>query len=586
MSKIRVYELAKITGLSTKELMEKLKDLGVEVKTHMSTIDTEIAKIIEEELLEEKEKTEQTVEEKEEVSKPQEVVKREEKAIIFEPRPPVVTVMGHVDHGKTTLLDTIRKTNIAEKEAGGITQKIGASVVERGGKKIVFIDTPGHEAFTKMRARGAQVTDIAVLVVAADDGVKPQTIEAVNHARAAGVPIIVAINKIDKPNANVEKTKRELSEIGLIPEEWGGDTICVEVSAKKGTGVDELLDMIIFLAEYLELKAEVNVPAEGYIIESRLDKGKGPVASAIIKKGVLRRGDIILTKTAYGRVRAMLDDKGRQINEAGPSMPVEIIGLNSLPEAGDSFRVVSSEKEAKEAVEAYFEELREKKLSIRPRKITLEEFLKQAKEEETKELRLVIKTNAQGELDALIPILERLSTEEIKVKCIHGGIGNINENDVMLASASEAIIIGFNVKVEPNAKQEAEREGVQIRLYQIIYDVEEDIKAAMIGMLEPKYEEVFLGRAEVRAVFKVKGGKVAGCYVLDGSMVRNANVRIKRKGTVIYEGKLSSLKRFKDDVKEVTKDYECGIGIEGFSDFEVGDIIEAFEIREVRRTTL
>lgn len=552
----------------------------------MSTIDTEIAKIIEEELLEEKGKVEQVVEEKEEVSKPQEVVKKEEKAIILEPRPPVVTVMGHVDHGKTTLLDTIRKTNVAEKEAGGITQKIGASVVERGGKKIVFIDTPGHEAFTKMRARGAQVTDIAVLVVAADDGVKPQTIEAVNHAKAAGVPIIVAINKIDKPNANVEKTKRELSEIGLIPEEWGGDTICVEVSAKRGTGVDELLDMIIFLAEYLELKAEVNVPAEGYIIESRLDKGKGPVASAIIKKGVLRRGDIILTKTSYGRVRAMLDDKGRQVNEAGPSMPVEIIGLNSLPEAGDSFKVVSTEKEAKEAVEAYFEELKEKKLSVKPRKITLEEFLKQAKEEETKELRLVIKTNAQGELDALIPILERLSTEEIKVKCIHGGIGNINENDVMLASASEAIIIGFNVKAEPNAKQEAEREGVQIRLYQIIYDVEEDIKAAMIGMLEPKHEEVFLGRAEVRAVFKVKGGKVAGCYVLDGSIVRNANVRIKRKDTVIYEGKISSLKRFKDDVREVAKDYECGIGVEGFSDFEVGDIIEAFEIREVRRTTL
>lgn len=552
----------------------------------MSTIDTEIAKIIEEELLEEKGKVEQVVEEKEEVSKPQEVVKKEEKAIILEPRPPVVTVMGHVDHGKTTLLDTIRKTNVAEKEAGGITQKIGASVVERGGKKIVFIDTPGHEAFTKMRARGAQVTDIAVLVVAADDGVKPQTIEAVNHAKAAGVPIIVAINKIDKPNANVEKTKRELSEIGLIPEEWGGDTICVEVSAKRGTGVDELLDMIIFLAEYLELKAEVNVPAEGYIIESRLDKGKGPVASAIIKKGVLKRGDIILTKTSYGRVRAMLDDKGRQVNEAGPSMPVEIIGLNSLPEAGDSFKVVSTEKEAKEAVEAYFEELKEKKLSVKPRKITLEEFLKQAKEEETKELKLVIKTNAQGELDALIPILERLSTEEIKVKCIHGGIGNINENDVMLASASEAIIIGFNVKAEPNAKQEAEREGVQIRLYQIIYDVEEDIKAAMIGMLEPKHEEVFLGRAEVRAVFKVKGGKVAGCYVLDGSIVRNANVRIKRKDTVIYEGKISSLKRFKDDVREVTKDYECGIGVEGFSDFEVGDIIEAFEIREVRRTTL
>ncbi|MBC7331527.1 MAG: translation initiation factor IF-2 [Synergistetes bacterium] len=596
MSKIRVYELAKITGLSSKELMDRLKDLGVEVKTHMSTIDTEIAKLIEEDLLEEKKAKEERVlveekeakeELKEEAVKPeQEVVKEEKRELIFEPRPPVVTVMGHVDHGKTTLLDTIRKTNVAEREAGGITQKIGASVVERGGKKIVFIDTPGHEAFTKMRARGAQVTDIAVLVVAADDGVKPQTIEAVNHARAAGVPILVAINKIDKPNANVEKTKRELAEIGLIPEEWGGDTICVEVSAKKGTGVDELLDMIIFLAEYLELKAEVNVPAEGYILESRLDKGKGPVASVIVKKGILRKGDIVLTRTAYGKVRAMFDDKGKQVNEAGPSMPVEIIGLNSLPEAGDSFKVVSSEKEAREVVEAYFEGLREKKLAAKPRKITLEEFLKQAQGEEAKELRLVIKTSAQGELDALIPILERLSTDEVKVRCIHGGIGNITENDVMLASASEAIIIGFNVKVDSNAKQAAEREGVQIRLYRIIYDVEEDVKAAMIGMLEPKHEEVFLGRAEVRAVFKVKGGKVAGCYVLDGSILRNANVRVKRNDMVIYEGKISSLKRFKDDVREVTKGFECGIGIEGFNDFQEGDIIEAFEIREVKRTSL
>lgn len=596
MSKIRVYELAKITGLSSKELMDRLKDLGVEVKTHMSTIDTEIAKLIEEDLLEEKKAKEERVlveekeakeELKEEAVKPeQEVVKEEKRELIFEPRPPVVTVMGHVDHGKTTLLDTIRKTNVAEREAGGITQKIGASVVERGGKKIVFIDTPGHEAFTKMRARGAQVTDIAVLVVAADDGIKPQTIEAVNHARAAGVPILVAINKIDKPNANVEKTKRELAEIGLIPEEWGGDTICVEVSAKKGTGVDELLDMIIFLAEYLELKAEVNVPAEGYILESRLDKGKGPVASVIVKKGILRKGDIVLTRTAYGKVRAMFDDKGKQVNEAGPSMPVEIIGLNSLPEAGDSFKVVSSEKEAREVVEAYFEGLREKKLAAKPRKITLEEFLKQAQGEEAKELRLVIKTSAQGELDALIPILERLSTDEVKVRCIHGGIGNITENDVMLASASEAIIIGFNVKVDSNAKQAAEREGVQIRLYRIIYDVEEDVKAAMIGMLEPKHEEVFLGRAEVRAVFKVKGGKVAGCYVLDGSILRNANVRVKRNDMVIYEGKISSLKRFKDDVREVTKGFECGIGIEGFNDFQEGDIIEAFEIREVKRTSL
>ncbi|MCD6363802.1 MAG: translation initiation factor IF-2 [Synergistetes bacterium] len=587
MSKIRVYELARIMGFSSKELMDKMRDLGIEVKTHMSTIDKETAKIIEETLLEEKKEVKQEVQ-KEEREKEEAQVREEKEKVsaTVVPRPPVVTVMGHVDHGKTTLLDTIRKTNVAAREAGGITQKIGASVVEHDGKKIVFIDTPGHEAFTKMRARGAQVTDIAVLVVAADDGVKPQTIEAINHAKAAGVPIIVAINKIDKPNADIERTKRQLAELGLVPEEWGGDTIFVEVSAKHGTGVDELLEMIVLLAEYMELRAEIDAPAEGYVLESRLDKGKGPVADVIVKKGVLRRGDIVLAKGSYGRVRAMFDDKGRQVKEAGPSMAVEIIGLNSLPEAGDSFRVVKSEKEAKAAVEAYLEELREKKRALRPKKLTLEEFLKQVKEGEAKELRLIIKADAQGELDALIPTLEKLSTDEVKVRCLHSGIGNVNESDVMLASASNAVIIGFNVKVDSKAKQAAEREGVQVRLYRVIYDVEEDVKAAMIGMLEPKYEEVYLGRAEVRAVFKIKGGRVAGCYVLDGKISRNAQVRIKRGNEVVYEGKISSLKRFKDDVKEVSKGYECGIGIDGFSNFAEGDIIEAFEVKEVRRITL
>ncbi len=567
--------------------MDKMKDLGIEVKTHMSTIDKETAKIIEETLLEEKrEPKEEMQKEKAEGEEAQAREERKEVSAAVIPRPPVVTVMGHVDHGKTTLLDTIRKTNIAAREAGGITQKIGASVVEHEEKKIVFIDTPGHEAFTKMRARGAQVTDIAVLVVAADDGVKPQTIEAIDHAKAAGVPIIVAINKIDKPNADIERTKRQLAELGLVPEEWGGDTIFVEVSAKRGTGVNELLEMIVLLAEYMELKAEVDVPAEGYVLESRLDKGKGPVADVIIKKGILRKGDVVLAKGSYGRVRAMFDDKGRQLKEAGPSMPVEIIGLNSLPEAGDSFRVVKSEKEAKAAVEAYLEELREKKRSVRPKKLTLEEFLKQVEEGEAKELRLIIKADAQGELDALIPTLEKLSTDEVKVRCLHSGIGNVNESDVMLASASNAVIIGFNVKVDSKARQAAEREGVQVRLYKVIYDVEEDVKAAMIGMLEPKYEEVYLGKAEVRAVFRIKGGRVAGCYVLDGRIPRNAQVRIKRGDEIIYEGKISSLKRFKDDVKEVSKGYECGIGIEGFSTFAEGDIIEAFEVREVRRVTL
>ncbi len=567
--------------------MDKMKDLGIEVKTHMSTIDKETAKIIEETLLEEKrEPKEEMQKEKAEGEEAQAREERKEVSTAVIPRPPVVTVMGHVDHGKTTLLDTIRKTNIAAREAGGITQKIGASVVEHEEKKIVFIDTPGHEAFTKMRARGAQVTDIAVLVVAADDGVKPQTIEAIDHTKAAGVPIIVAINKIDKPNADIERTKRQLAELGLVPEEWGGDTIFVEVSAKRGTGVNELLEMIVLLAEYMELKAEVDVPAEGYVLESRLDKGKGPVADVIIKKGILRKGDVVLAKGSYGRVRAMFDDKGRQLKEAGPSMPVEIIGLNSLPEAGDSFRVVKSEKEAKAAVEAYLEELREKKRSVRPKKLTLEEFLKQVEEGEAKELRLIIKADAQGELDALIPTLEKLSTDEVKVRCLHSGIGNVNESDVMLASASNAVIIGFNVKVDSKARQAAEREGVQVRLYKVIYDVEEDVKAAMIGMLEPKYEEVYLGKAEVRAVFRIKGGRVAGCYVLDGRIPRNAQVRIKRGDEIIYEGKISSLKRFKDDVKEVSKGYECGIGIEGFSTFAEGDIIEAFEVREVRRVTL
>lgn len=500
-----------------------------------------------------------------------------------EPRPPVVTVMGHVDHGKTSLLDAIRDTQITAREAGGITQHIGASVVEHEGNKLIFLDTPGHEAFTQMRARGAQITDIAVLVVAADDGVMPQTIEAANHAKAAGVPIIVAINKIDKPGARVERVKQQLSEIGLVPEEWGGDTVVVEVSARTKEGIDELLEMVSLVAELEELKADPTRRARGYIIESKIDKGRGPVASAIIKSGVLKVGQVIITDSTWGRIRAMYDGKGNQVEEAGPSTPVEIIGLADLPNAGDTFLVVDDEKTAKNIVRERQLAKREEVMGSTSR-MSLEELLK-AQEEEKRELRLVVKSDVQGSLEAILQALSNMESDEVEVQIIHAGVGAVIESDIMLAKASDAKILGFNVRPDPNARNVAETENVEIRTYRIIYDLIEDVENMIKGLVKPKFEEVILGRAEVRDIFHVpNAGTVAGCYVQSGKVVRNANVRLLRDGRIVYEGKISSLRRFKDDVSEVAQGYECGIGLDRYQDIKPGDVLEVFAVREVRPT--
>lgn len=497
------------------------------------------------------------------------------------PRPPVVTVMGHVDHGKTSLLDAIRHTNVTAKEAGGITQHIGASVVEYQGNKIIFLDTPGHEAFTEMRARGARVTDVAVLVVAADDGVMPQTIEAMNHAKAAGVPVVVAINKIDKPGAKPERVKQQLAEIGLLPEEWGGDTVVVECSAKTGQGLDDLLEMILLVAEMQELKADPTRKARGYIIESRMDKGRGPVATAIIRSGVLKVGDVVITDTTWGKIRAMFDGKGRQVKKAGPSTPVELVGLNELPSAGDSFLVVDDEKIAKEVSEKRKLERRAHELESSHR-LTLEELFKKQEEDAKRELKLIVKSDVQGSLEAILQALGKIETGEVKLEVIHSGVGAIIESDVMLAKASKAKILGFNVRPDVNARNVAESEKVDIRTYRIIYDLLDDVSNMLKGLVKPKLEEVVLGRAEVRATFHVPNvGTVAGCYVLNGKVTRQSGVRLVRDGVVVYEGKIASLKRFKDDVSEVSQGYECGIGLDRFQDIKPGDIIEAFTVREV-----
>ncbi|HHY46684.1 MAG TPA: translation initiation factor IF-2 [Firmicutes bacterium] len=501
----------------------------------------------------------------------------------LKPRPPVVTIMGHVDHGKTSLLDAIRETNVTAQEAGGITQHIGAYQVELKGKKITFIDTPGHEAFTEMRARGAQVTDIAVLVVAADDGVMPQTVEALNHARAANVPIIVAINKIDKPNAQPDRVRQQLSDLGLIPESWGGDTVMVEVSAVRKQGIEDLLEMILLVAEMRELKANPDRPARGTVIESQLDKGRGPVATVLVEKGTLRIGDAIVAGEASGRVRAMLDYRGNPVIAAGPSMPVEVLGLSEVPNPGDIMTVVPDDRLAKELAERRQDRKRAEEIQA-ARRLSLEDVMKHIKEGEIKELNLIIKGDVQGSVEALKQACTRLSTDEVKVNVIHSGVGGITESDVMLASASRAIIIGFQVRPDANARKTAEREGVDLRTYSIIYDATADIKAAMEGLLEPEYHEVQVGRAEVRATFKVpKVGTIAGVYVVEGKITRDANVRVVRDQVVIYEGKVASLKRFKDDVREVPEGFECGLGIENFNDVKEGDIIEAFRVEEARR---
>lgn len=497
------------------------------------------------------------------------------------PRPPVVTVMGHVDHGKTTLLDSIRKSSVVEGEAGGITQHIGAYSVDIGDKKIVFIDTPGHEAFTSMRARGAKVTDIVILVVAADDGVMPQTVEAYNHAKAAGVPVVVALNKIDKPGADREKVLRELTEIELVPEEWGGDTMLCDVSAKESTGISELLEAVLLQSEVLELKGHPSARAHGIVIESRLDKGRGPVATVIVQDGTLHAGDYLVSGLAWGKVRVLIDDKGVKLEEAGPSMPAEIVGLSAVPEAGQPFNVVKNEKTAKEIIQHRANKHREK-IAASTRKVTLKNLFDTLKEGELKELPLIIKGDTHGSVEALADSIEGIESEKCRVKIIHSAVGAINETDVTLASASNAIIVGFNVRPDPKALALAEKEGVSLELHEIIYNAIDRVKNAMVGLLEPIQNEKILGHAEVRDTFHIsKVGMIAGCYVLDGTVTRGDSVRVVRDGVKVYEGKLSSLKRFKDDAREVQTGFECGIGVENFNDIKVGDVLELFTYEEI-----
>ncbi|WCN39134.1 translation initiation factor IF-2 [Aneurinibacillus uraniidurans] len=496
-------------------------------------------------------------------------------------RPPVVTIMGHVDHGKTTLLDAIRETNVISTEAGGITQHIGAYQVEKQGKKITFLDTPGHAAFTTMRARGAQVTDIAIIVVAADDGVMPQTVEAISHAKAANVPIIVAVNKVDKPTANPDRVKQELTEHGLVPEDWGGETIFVHVSALKREGLDDILEMILLVSEVQELKANPDKRARGTVIEAELDRGRGPVATVLVQSGTLKVGDPIVVGASFGRIRAMVNDKGRRIKEAPPSTPIEITGLNDVPQAGDQFMVFEDEKTARQVGERRAAGRRENELRASAR-VSLDDLFSQIKEGDVKEINVIIKGDVQGSVEALRGSLEKIDVEGVRVKIIHTGVGAITESDVILASASNAIVIGFNVRPEPNARITAEQEKVDIRLHRIIYKVMEEIEAAMKGMLEPVYQEKIIGQAEVRQTFKVsRVGTIAGCYVTDGKIQRDAGVRVIRDSIVIYEGKVDALKRFKDDAKEVAQGYECGITIEKFNDIKEGDILEAYIMEEI-----
>jgi translation initiation factor IF-2 len=497
------------------------------------------------------------------------------------PRGPVVTVMGHVDHGKTSLLDAIRETNRVAEEAGGITQHIGAYHVEVRGRKIVFIDTPGHEAFTRMRARGAKATDIVVLVVAADDGVMAQTLEAIDHARAAGVPIIVAINKIDKPGVMPDRVKKQLASHGLNPEEWGGDTVTVEVSAKQKTNLNLLLEMILLVADMQDLRAAPDRPASGVVLEAKLDKGRGPVATVLVQNGTLRAGDPFICGSVSAKVRAMLDDRGRPLEAAGPSTPVEVLGLSDLPQAGDTFQIVSDEVKAKH-IAAFREQKQREAVLARSARVTLDELHEQLKAGAVKELRLVLKADVQGSAEALTTQLQQLSTDKVKIEIIHSGVGGINETDVLLAAASNAIVIGFSVRPDRKAAELAQQEGVDIRLYDIIYDVLDQMRRALAGLLEPTVKETFLGRAEVRETFRIpKVGTVAGCYVLDGKIIRDGDIRLIRDNIVIYQGKVASLRRFKDDVSEVRSGYECGVSITNFSDIKAGDILEAFTVEKV-----
>jgi len=645
MAKMRVYQLAKQVGLSSTEVIEKLVNLGVEVKSHMCNLeDGEVERFLEAQGVKETVKPASKLATAKQITRPLEVVEgatvkqfsemvghppseiikmlinlgemttinqpmsNEAIKVLAEefgyeahiispeeaeakeveipeelaPRPPVVTIMGHVDHGKTSLLDAIRETNVIAEEAGGITQHIGAYQVIHKGKKITFIDTPGHEAFTAMRARGAKVTDIAVLVVAADDGVMPQTVEAINHARAAKVPIIVAINKIDKPEANPDRVKKQLTEYGLVPEEWGGETVFVPVSAKQRINLEELLEMITLVAELQEIKANPKCLASGTVIEARLDRGRGPVATVLIQQGTLRVGDPLIAGLAHGRVRAMFDDRGQPVSQATPAQPVEVLGLSAVPQAGDIFKVVADERTAKQIVEERV--LKARILAHRRPRMTLDDLFARIKEGEIQELNLVLKGDVQGSVEAIQESLEKLDQKEVRLNIIHKGTGAISETDVMLAAASDAIVIGFNVRPDPKAREMAARENVDMRLYQVIYKVTEDIRAALLGMLKPEFEEVEQGRAEVRATFKIsKVGVVAGVYVEDGEIIRGAKARLVRDGVVIYQGAIASLRRFKEDVQSVKAGLECGIRLEGFQDIKVGDVIETFELREKPR---
>ena len=526
------------------------------------------------------------VEKKEESQELEELEIEEDDEANLQKRPPIVTVMGHVDHGKTSLLDCIRKSRVTASEAGGITQHIGAYTITINGEKITFLDTPGHEAFTAMRARGAQVTDIVILVVAADDGIMPQTKEAIAHCKAAGVPIVVAINKIDKPGANPDRVKQELAEEGLLVEAWGGDVISEEVSAKQNLNIDKLLEMVLLSAEMLELKANKNRRAVGTVIEAKLDKGRGAVASLLVQNGTLHVGDSILVGSTYGRIRAMFDDTGKKIKSAGPSIPVEILGLSEVPEAGDRFNQVKDEKTARNMAEARKEKMKSETLMANHR-VSLEDLYSQIQEGKVKELSIIVKADVQGSVEAIRQSLEKLSTDDVKVRVILGAVGAITETDITFAAASNALVIGFNVRPDSNASAQAEREGVDIKTYRIIYDAIEDIKKAMIGMLEPEYKEVILGSAEVRTTYKISNvGTIAGCYVQSGKLRRNAEVRVIRQGIVVFESTLSSLKRFKDDAKEVAAGYECGLSVDKFNDIKEGDIIECFMMEAIQRKEL
>ena len=576
---ITVKELCEKLGKPTADVIKNLIFLGV-----MAGVNQEIDFATAEKLCEKYEVIAERKEEETELEAFEEDTDVVEENL--EKRPPIVTIMGHVDHGKTSLLDAIRKAKVTDTEAGGITQHIGAYTVTLNGEKITFLDTPGHEAFTAMRARGAQVTDIVILVVAADDGIMPQTKEAISHCKAANVPMIVAINKIDRPGANVDRVKQELTEHGLVAEDWGGDTICVPVSAKTGENLDSLLEMILLTAEMQELTADPNRKSKGTVIEAKLDKGRGAVASLLIQNGTLHVGDSILVGSTYGRIRAMFDDMGKKIKSAGPSIPVEVLGLSEVPAAGDRFVVVKDEKTARNMAEIRKDKIKTESHQASHR-VSLEDLYSQIQEGKVKELSIIVKADVQGSVEAIRQSLEKLSTDDVKVRVIHGAVGAITETDITLAAASNALMIGFNVRPDSNAIAAAERDGVDIKTYRIIYDAIEDVKSAMIGMLDPEYKEVVNGKAEVRMTYKISNvGTIAGCYVTDGKIVRNSEIRVIRDGIVIFESVLASLKRFKDDAKEVNKGYECGLSVERFNDLKEGDIIESFTMEAVKRKEL